>query len=295
DRPAHLMAMQPDQQLQEAREELALFSALHTRTTATTAPPSDTGTEMDLDRDKRGLELSRMEAPAKFAKGENKGDKQLTAQTGKGQSSTPAPKAGQQEAEETNQKGLPGTGSGSSELARPDRSRRSQGRRDRDSDEDLKDLVKQRGWSLTDNLYRVATEWNRKKEQSPESLTQPLRVVLLRSFLEVLYHKIEAMEEDQDLREKARELGLVQDLGTAPAYPFLLDAKVVVKMLQNLTACPNVIGRFHTLHKLAPQHAAEVIPFSLQIQNRSAESQQMYMGFQRLSRSCATPPSARPA
>ena len=73
------------------------------------------------------------------------------------------------------------------------------------------------------------------------------------------------------------------------------DAKVVVKMLQNLTACPNVIGRFHTLHKLAPQHAAEVIPFSLQIQNRSAESQQMYMGFQRLSRSCATPPSARPA
>ncbi|CAE7667535.1 unnamed protein product, partial [Symbiodinium necroappetens] len=339
--PDFPMAAQADQQLLEARAELAQFSALHSRTPATTAPPSEAGTDMELDRDKRSADHHRPENPTKFAKGENKGDKQLSfasAPTGKGQSLAANQKLGEPDQEEANKTNDPGTGS--TDLAKPDRNRRSparetgkwgsqgwwgarrgqsqrQGRRDRDGDEDLKELVKQmgrlvlrledsqtiasldtqfimfigtvadhKGWSLTANLYRVAQEWNQQKEQAPETLTQPLRVVLLHSFLEVLYHKIEAMEEDQDLR-RARELGLVQDLETAPAYPYLRwdnqekrhkqetmaplshqDAKVVVKMLQNLTACPNVIGRFHALHKLAPQHAAEVIPFSLQIQNR---------------------------
>jgi len=159
------------------------------------------------------------------------------------------------------------------------------------------------GWSLPSSMYQIALDWNRRKESDPGSLKQPLRVVLLHAFLEVLYTKIVDMETNQDLRERARELGLVVDLETAPAYPYLRwdsqqkkhvaeermplsheDAKVTVKMLQNLTACPNVIGRFHALHKLAPQYASEVIPFSLQIQNRNAESQQMYLGFLRLSR-----------
>ena len=142
-------------------------------------------------------------------------------------------------------------------------------------------------------------------------------MVLLHAFLEVLYKKVSDMETDRDLQEKARELNLVLNLENDPAYPYLRwdnqqkkhvhetssplshqDAKVTIKMLQNLLACPNVIGRFHALHKLAPQHAAEVIPFSLQVQNRNGESQQFYLGCQRLSRSavmqlCGT--SLRPA
>ena len=226
--------------------------------------------------------------------------------------------------------GLPGTGSGSSELARPGpqptkpgpRAYRQVGAtkrggapgetkiRDRDAEtatatrtsrtwvkqmgrlvlrlEDAQTIASldtqfimfigtvsdHKGWSLTDNLYRVATEWNRKKEQSPESLTQPLRVVLLHAFLEVLYHKIEAMEEDQDLARRsgpAREsqgAGPGSGSGHCPSLPLssmrqsaekacarndgTAQPSGVVKMLQNLTACPNVIGRFHALHELAP-------------------------------------------
>ena len=57
-----------------------------------------------------------------------------------------------------------------------------------------------------------------------------------------------------------------------------------MKVLKTLTAFPNVVGRFHALHALVADPASDVVPFSLLAQNRSAESQQLYMLLMRLAR-----------
>ena len=58
----------------------------------------------------------------------------------------------------------------------------------------------------------------------------------------------------------------------------------VVQKLMQLTIYQNVIGRFHAIRKLTGSPDTEVIPFTLVLQNRSAESQRFHALFSRLVR-----------
>lgn len=104
---------------------------------------------------------------------------------------------------------------------------------------------------------------------------------------------------NRDVYERAREMNLVED----QSYVYLRwsgeekkhikdtqeplsheQAAQSVKAIQNLCMFPEVLGRFHALRPLSANHSSEVVPFLCIIQNRSAESQQMYAHLRRLCR-----------
>ncbi|CAE7717567.1 unnamed protein product [Symbiodinium sp. CCMP2592] len=155
------------------------------------------------------------------------------------------------------------------------------------------------GWSVTQGLYAVAQRWHNQKEENPKQLELPMRNVLLHCFLDALLDKIKKINHDKELLETAQKLGLVVD----ETFPFLQwdhekkchvratqdplsyeEALRTVTALSQLTAMPDVIGRFHALRRLSEQHQSEVVPFILQVQNRNAEAQQFYQGMRRLCR-----------
>ena len=163
----------------------------------------------------------------------------------------------------------------------------------------LKTEENNRSWSITSALFKVATEWHRVKAENPSSLELPMRAVLMHCLLDALLEKLKTIEKDGELLEKAKQLGLVE--GTS--YPFLQwdaaqkkhiraqqeplshgEAIQTVTLLSQLTATPDIIGRFHAMRPLSQQYQAEVVPFLLQVQNRNAESQQFYLGMRRLCR-----------
>ncbi|OLQ12455.1 hypothetical protein AK812_SmicGene3669 [Symbiodinium microadriaticum] len=154
-------------------------------------------------------------------------------------------------------------------------------------------------WSITDSLYGVACDWHGKKEKDPTSLSQPMRNVLLFCMLKSLQDQLEALESNAAMCERARTMGLVE--GTS--YLFLqwnstlkkhekatqepLEHKTaieIVRQLVLLTAYPNVVGRFHATRRLSDNMESEIIPFTLVLQNRSAESQRFHALFSRLAR-----------
>ena len=154
-------------------------------------------------------------------------------------------------------------------------------------------------WSITDSLYGVACDWHSKKEKDPTSLSQPMRNVLLFCMLKSLQDQLEALESSAAMCEQARTMGLVE--GTS--YLFLQwnstlkkhekaaqdpiehqAAIAIVRQLVQLTAYPNVVGRFHATRRLSDNMESEIIPFTLVLQNRSAESQRFHALFSRLAR-----------
>ena len=56
----------------------------------------------------------------------------------------------------------------------------------------------------------------------------------------------------------------------------ITDAMQVLDQLQQLIIHPNVIEHFHPLKKLIPDMASDVIPWTLEIQNRTQEAQATY-------------------
>ena len=141
--------------------------------------------------------------------------------------------------------------------------------------------------------------WHQQKEANPASLELPMRNVLLHCFLDALLDKIKRLSRDEALQRKAQSLGFFVD----QAFPFLQwshekgchipatqeplsyeEALRTVTTLSQLTAVPDVVGRFHAMRRYSSQHQAEIVPFTLQVQNRNAESQQFYQGMRRLCR-----------
>ncbi|OLP92697.1 hypothetical protein AK812_SmicGene25461 [Symbiodinium microadriaticum] len=154
-------------------------------------------------------------------------------------------------------------------------------------------------WSVTKRLYTVASEWNRLKETEPESITQPLRSVLLHAFLTALQTQILNIESDANLHQQATAKGLLQDDAysylhwnhktkqhdKAPQQPIDHQAlKQCVELMLKLIVFPNTIGNFHPLRKHTANLSSEVLPFALVIQNRNQEAHQLCCCFQHLSR-----------
>ena len=157
----------------------------------------------------------------------------------------------------------------------------------------------EKGWTITKELYAVAQEWHRQKAEDASTLTQPMRTVLLHCLFTALRDRLRRMESDTEMCLKAKEMGLTD--GTSYLYlkwnqkehhyePDSQDplahakAMEIVEYLIQLTAFPDTVGKFHPLRKLTQSMESEVIPFQLQVQNRTQEAHQMYCLMRRLCR-----------
>ncbi|OLP98725.1 hypothetical protein AK812_SmicGene18830 [Symbiodinium microadriaticum] len=155
-------------------------------------------------------------------------------------------------------------------------------------------------WAITQQLYDTAVQWHKQKETNPESLTNPMRNILLYNLYSALLMKLEALEVDQALMDAAKARGLIE----GSTYLYLqwdptarrhvkaamqpvehTDMVTMVKTLKYLATFPNVVGRFHALRKMEDNLNGDIIPFSLVVQNRTAESHQLWTIMSRMQRS----------
>ncbi|CAE7428527.1 ogdh, partial [Symbiodinium necroappetens] len=120
-------------------------------------------------------------------------------------------------------------------------------------------------WAITQQLYETAVQWHRQKESNPESLTNPMRNILLYNLYNALLMKLEALEVDKELMDRAKARGLIEgttyvylqwDAATRQHVKAMIqpvehsDMIQMVKTLKYLATFPNVVGRFHALRKM---------------------------------------------
>ncbi|OLP93464.1 hypothetical protein AK812_SmicGene24631 [Symbiodinium microadriaticum] len=292
---------------------------------------------MEVDRDKRSMGSEGQVTPtqAKFAKGDAKGDR-TAEQTGSGKGRTttsqePEDDTSQPKPPRDNEPQKPAwTSRGQANQARHGGQWNWPSRRDnrsdrREQDDRIKELValvakltvrsSHNPWSITDSLYKVGTDWKSQKESSPESLTQPMRNVMLYCVLNSMLQMMRRLEDpaQKDTIQRAKELNLIE----GSTYLYMrwnpttrahekdqadplehTEAVAMVSRMMTYTAFPDVVGRFHALRPLTENLQSDVIPFVLVLQKRSEASHEMYKMMRRLCRNAAThlvAMTARPA
>ena len=125
----------------------------------------------------------------------------------------------------------------------------------------------------------------------------------LASMWDALLARVKQLQTDPALKTLAEQRGLMVN----GAFPYLqwdpekkeyvpamqehLSYKDVVETLTSLKLLsihPHVVARFHAMRKLTAEMTSEVVPFTLEIQNRSQESQQCFHLLGKLSRNSCT-------
>ncbi|CAE7293723.1 unnamed protein product, partial [Symbiodinium pilosum] len=129
-------------------------------------------------------------------------------------------------------------------------------------------------WSITNQLLSVGNHWWERKAQGPKALRQPLRTVLFSSWLTAIKYRINEFTSNPSVKD--------QDPLT------VADTLQTLDQLQKIIIHPNVIGRFHPLRKLTEGMVSDVIPWTLEIQNRTQEAQAAYTLIGRLVRNGCT-------
>ncbi|CAE7403296.1 unnamed protein product, partial [Symbiodinium pilosum] len=127
--------------------------------------------------------------------------------------------------------------------------------------------------------------------------------VLFSSWLTAIKYRIEEIQTKPDVKDQAVRMGILEN----EQFPYLQwnpdegehqkdpqdplsikDAIQVVDQLHQLIVHPNVVGRFHPLRKLTSDMQSDVIPWTLETQNRTQESQMTYQLIGRMIRSGCT-------
>ena len=122
--------------------------------------------------------------------------------------------------------------------------------------------------SVTQQLLTVGNHWRQVKEKDPNSLNQPLRTVLLSSWLTAIKLRVQEIQTNPAAKERAAASGILENemivclqwdpqeskhvKANQEPMP-LTDCLQVLDQLQALIVHPNVVGRFHPLRKLAPR------------------------------------------
>eukprot|EP00439_Symbiodinium_sp_Y106_P069805 s2359_g12.t1 len=142
----------------------------------------------------------------------------------------------------------------------------------------LQTSVTENPWSITDSLFKVASSWKSQKDSQPETLTQPLRSILFHAMVTGLQLQLAQMEENEQVRQRAQEMGLLE---SGDVYPYLqwsaehkkhvkanleplepyahADVKVNVELMLRLSIFPNTISRFHALRRHTESLSSEVL------------------------------------
>ena len=158
-------------------------------------------------------------------------------------------------------------------------------------------------WTVTSQLLSVGNHWKTRKERDPKSLSQPLRTVLLSAWLTAIRYRIDELKTKPATKEIAVNMGILENdhfpymqwnpeesrhvkVDQAPLS--IKEALQVLAQLQQLIIHPNTVGRFHPSRKLTSEMASDVIPWTLEIQNRTQEAQAVHQLIGRLVRSGVT-------
>ena len=134
---------------------------------------------------------------------------------------------------------------------------------------------------------RSGSRLERYEAKDPKSLGQPLRTVLFSSWLTAMKYRINDFNNNPSTKALAIKMGILTDDG----FPYLQwdpdtskhariqqdpltaqDDLQILEQLQQLIIHPNVIGRFHPLRTLTEGMVSDVIPWTLEIQNRAQEA-----------------------
>ena len=156
--------------------------------------------------------------------------------------------------------------------------------------------------SLVADLYQVAQVWKQAKEQAPETITLPLRVVMFKHVIDLLLSRLEACQATETSAKEAQEMLILDEHHNIPylewdpkaktlrikkdkeALP-MAEATRILKDLQRLVLIPLVVMRFHSTRKLVKEHKGEILPMMLQIGYRTPEAQLAWNHLSRLTRS----------
>ena len=158
-------------------------------------------------------------------------------------------------------------------------------------------------WSVTTQLSAVGNHWRERKAQDLKTLGQPLRTVLFSSWLTAIKYRINEFTSNPSVKDQAIKMGILEDNGflcmqwdpdaskhvrIAQDPLTVSETLLTLEQLQQPIIHPNVIGRFHPLRKLTEGMVSDVIPWTLEIQNRAQEAQATYTLIGRLVRSGCT-------
>ncbi|CAE7633009.1 unnamed protein product [Symbiodinium sp. CCMP2592] len=159
--------------------------------------------------------------------------------------------------------------------------------------------------NLAQSLYAVGSGWHHTKEQSPEQLTSPMRVVLLQHVLERVAKGFEEMMATPSSRSKAIETewlskdeSLIQAMGWSPTENrHVVDTKAdaqtpstIRQALQELLILSSqdfVVTRFHGMRKLAEEYKAPILGMFLEVGNRVEAAQKAWRALHLLAQSAA--------
>lgn len=155
--------------------------------------------------------------------------------------------------------------------------------------------------SITASLYQVTQTWQLKKRESPETLTQSLRVTLLTAlFMELRERMNMALQKDKRATLSKHSWISESDPATwnyqkwdptketAVADPGRTglphsEALTIIQRVLQLIPATVLIQKFHSTRPQAAEYQSNVLPFMLMISNRGAQAQELYGLFQQLS------------
>ena len=156
--------------------------------------------------------------------------------------------------------------------------------------------------SLVADLYQVAQVWKKAREDAPETINLPLRVVMFKHIIDVLLSRLEACQATEASLQEAQQMLVLDEHHNIPylewnpkekklqvkrdkeALP-LTEAVRILQDLQKLVLLPLVIMRFHSTRKLVKEHKGEVLPMMLQVGYRTQEAQLAWTHMSRLTHS----------
>ena len=155
--------------------------------------------------------------------------------------------------------------------------------------------------SITASLYQVTQTWQLKKKESPETLTQSLRVTLLTAlFMELRERMNMALQKDKRATlskhswisesdpatwnyqkwDPTTETAIADTGRTGLPHS---EALTIIQRVLQLIAATVLIQKFHSTRPQAAEYQSNVLPFMLMISNRGAQAQELYGLFQQLS------------
>ncbi|CAE7389420.1 unnamed protein product [Symbiodinium sp. CCMP2592] len=159
--------------------------------------------------------------------------------------------------------------------------------------------------SLAHSTYQVGTAWHQMKQNTPEKLSQPMRVVLFQHLLVTVKQKFEAMMATPSSRSMAEGLGWISATGDAvyglrwnaetmkhekdPNLPSLRPAEIkeALDELLKLSVKPMVIHRYHATRQMSETYSSPTLAMMIEVGARLEEAQLVWKRLHLLSQSAA--------
>ena len=151
--------------------------------------------------------------------------------------------------------------------------------------------------NLANSLYQMGQTWKRMKQDEPDKLKHPMRVILLQNLIGAVAARLEALTSQPENVIKAHEMGWVtSNLDSLTCVKWDPDAKkhvldsslpetLIVQAKEMLCILPLVINRFHATRPLAETYSNPTLAMMLEIGLRTEEANMVWRNLNVLSQS----------